>query len=150
MEWVRYELVRSENGLKYTFYSEGPRGRIRKEIRFQLVPGLGKSTFNLAFGNYIEGADHLDDRSINNNNDRLKILHTVAFALIDFLEFRLRAIVWIKGSTLPRTRLYQMMISSVLMEINGEYEIYGKHGKEMSPFRKGVNYEEFIVFKKIM
>jgi hypothetical protein len=62
MEWVKYEVVRNANGLEYTFYSEGPRGRMKKGIKFQLMPGLGNSTFNLLFGDFKPGTDQLDDR----------------------------------------------------------------------------------------
>lgn len=75
MEWERYELVRNADGLKYSFYSEGPRGRIRKGIAFQLILGVGKSTFNLAYGDFEEGTDRIDDGSVSNNNDRQKVLY---------------------------------------------------------------------------
>ena len=150
MDWERYEVVRSANGLEYTFYSEGPRGRIKKGIKFQFFPRVGRSTFNLLFGDFKPGTDELDDRSITNNGDRLKVLHTVAWAVIDFLKFRPSAFIIIKPNTGPRARLYQMLISSVWMKISEEYEIFGKHGKDWVAFRKGVNYEEFTVFRKMM
>ena len=84
MEWEIYELKKDEKG--YWFYSEGPRGRIRKVIEFQWVQGLGSSTFNLAFGDFNEGTNQLDDRSVSNNQDHLKVLHTVAAAIIRFLR----------------------------------------------------------------
>ncbi len=84
MEWEIYELEKDEKG--YWFYSEGPRGRVRKVIEFQWVRCLGSSTFNLAFGDFKDGADRMDDRSISNNHDRLKVLHTVATAVIYFLQ----------------------------------------------------------------
>jgi hypothetical protein len=150
MEWERYEVVISANGLEYTFYSEGPRGRIRKGIKFQLIPGVGNSTFNLLFGDFKQGTDQLDDRSITNNHDRLKVLHTVAWAVTDFLKFRLSAIIFIKPSTGPRARLYQMLISSIWMEVCEEYQILGIYGKAALPFRRGMNYEGFIVSRKMM
>jgi hypothetical protein len=150
MEWERYEVVRSDNGLKYTFYSEGPNGRIKKGIKFELLPRIGNSTFNLSFGDFKQGTDRPDDRAITNNGDRLKVLHTVAFAVTDFLEFRPSAFVIIKPYTVPRARLYQMLISSVWMKISEEYEVYGKCGKEWATFRRGLNYEEFMVFRKMM
>jgi hypothetical protein len=149
MEWEIYDLKKTRDGLSYSFYSEGPRGRIEKVIEFQWMRGLGSNTFNLAFGDFNEGTNLLDDRSVSNNHDRLKVLHTVAVAIIDFLRDHLRSIILIKASTIARARLYQMMISSILATIEHQYEILGKHGDYWIPFRKGLNYTEFIIYKKI-
>jgi hypothetical protein len=56
MEWEIYELTITDDGLGYWFISEGPRGRIKKVIEFQWMQGLGSSTFNLAFGDFVEGS----------------------------------------------------------------------------------------------
>jgi len=117
-------------------------------IEFQWVKGVGSSTFNLAFGEFNEDTDQLDDRSVSDNHDRLKVLHAVAAAIIDFLEDRHQSIILIKANTLPRARLYQMMISSIWPAIERQYEVYGKHESDWLHFRKGVNYVEFLVFKK--
>ena len=147
MEWEIYELEKDEKG--YWFYSEGPRGRIRKVIEFQWVRGLGSSTFNLAFGDLKDGADRMDDRSVSNNHDRLKVLHTVATAVIYFLRDHPRSILLIIPASPERARLYQMMISSVSEAVEKQYEVYGKHGSYWIPFRKGLSYIEFFVCKKI-
>jgi hypothetical protein len=149
MEWEIYELKKTKNGLHYSFYSEGPRGRIGKVIKFQWMRGVGSSTFNLAFGDFNEETDLFDDRSVSNNYDRVKVLHTVAAAIIDFLGDHHRSIILIKANTLPRARLYQMMISSIWSAIERQYEVYGKYESDWIPFRKGLNYSEFIVYKKI-
>jgi uncharacterized protein DUF6934 len=150
MVWEIYELKIADDGLGYWFISEGPRGRIKKAIEFQWMRGLGTSTFNLAFGDFIEGSDQLNDRSVSNNRDRLKVLHTVIEAVVDFLKYHPRSIVLIKANSLARARLYQMMISSVWKSIEPRYEVQGKHGTYWIPFVKGLNYSEFIVYKKIM
>lgn len=150
MEWEKYELERTEDGMGYWFYSEGPRGRIRKVIEFQKMRGLGSNTFNLAFGDFPEGAENLNDRSVSNNQDRLKVLNTVATGVIDFLKMYPRSIVLIRATTLVRARLYQMLISLMWTSVKEEYEVLGKHGEDWTPFRKGLNYIEFIVYKKIM
>jgi hypothetical protein len=62
MEWESYELEKSKDGLKYGFYSDGPRGRIRKEVRFQSRPELGRDVYNLAFGDYEERTNSINDR----------------------------------------------------------------------------------------
>jgi hypothetical protein len=149
MEWEMYEFKKTRDGLRYSFYSEGPRGRIGKVIEFQWMRGLGSGTFNLAFGDFNEDTGQLDDGSVSDNHDRLKVLHTVAAVVVDFLRDHPRSIILIKASTIARARLYQMMISSIWATIEQQYEILGKHGDFWIPFRKGLNYSEFIIYKKI-
>lgn len=146
MEWEIYELGKDEEG--YWFYSEGPRGRIRKVIQFQWVRGVGTSTFNLAFGDFNEDTGKLDDRSVSDNQDRVKVLHTVAVAIVNFFRDHPRSILLLIANSLARARLYQMMISSVLTAIEQDYEVCGKHGQYWIPFVKGLNFSQFIVYKK--
>jgi len=149
MEQEKYDIGRNENELTYWFYSEGPKGKILKGVQFQPKPKVGRNVFNLAFGDWNESSGKIDDRAISNNGDRLKVLHTVADVARTFVNLWPDAIIWVQGSTLPRTRLYQMGIASFWKEISLEFEILGKLGEEWEPFRKGVNYREFLVFKKI-
>jgi len=46
-------------------------------------------------------------------------------------------------------RLYQMGIASAWQEIKERYDILGKCNNNWKPYKKGVNYEAFLVFKKI-
>jgi hypothetical protein len=149
MEQERYDIGRNEDDFTYWFYSEGPKGRIRKRVQFQHRPELGKNAFNLSFGDWDESTGRLNDRAISNNGDHLKVLHTVAEGVREFINLWPDAIIWVKGSTISRTRLYQMGIASFWKEISQEFEIWGKLGEEWEPFRKGVNYGEFLLFKKI-
>jgi hypothetical protein len=65
MEWGSYELEKSKDGLKYGFFSNGPRGRIRKEVRFQLQPAFGQNVYNLAFGDFDEGTNRINDKIVS-------------------------------------------------------------------------------------
>lgn len=144
----RYDLTWDGLNFAYEFYSEGPNGRIKKGISFQHMQEIGSNVFNLAFGDVDESTGRIDDRAISNNNDQIKVLNTVAITVIDFLEKRPNVIVLMQGSTLSRTRLYQMRISFHWLTINQYCEVYGEKGKEWLPFEKGLNYERFLVFKK--
>jgi hypothetical protein len=142
VEKDRYELV-------YWFYSEGPKGRIKKTIRFQHKPLYGRNFFNLAFGDSDGSTDRMNDLVISNNGDHLKVLYTVAAVVREFINCWPNAIIQIQGSTSSRTRLYQMGISSFWQEIIKEFEVYGELGQNWEPFKKGINYKRFLVFKKI-
>jgi hypothetical protein len=65
----------------YEFFSEGPRGKIRKVIAYQEIPG-DELIFNLAFGDINEMGE-IDDLAISNNSDARKILITVAKTAIE-------------------------------------------------------------------
>ncbi|HWK02371.1 MAG TPA: hypothetical protein VNS58_01985 [Puia sp.] len=132
----------------FKFYSEGPRGKIKKVVIFRHARKFGENVFNLAFGDQHELPDQINDVAISNNNDPIKVLNTVALTVVDFIEKRPNAIILIEGSTLSRTRLYQMRISFHWLEISEYYEVYGEYGKKWLPFQKGVNYKRFLVFKK--
>ena len=84
----------------------------------------------------------------SNNGDQLKVMHTVAEAIINFIRSRPGAIILIKGSTSSRTRLYQMKIAGFWAEVSEQFEILGEFEKEWLRFRKGVNYKRFLVYKK--
>jgi len=50
MEQERYDIDKDKNDFVYWFFSEGPRGRIKKAVRFRHMTDVGKNLFNLAFG----------------------------------------------------------------------------------------------------
>ena len=95
-----------------------------------------------------EALDRLNDAIRSNNGDRGKILNTVASTIIDFIDRHPHAEVFAEGSTPARTRLYQMGISNNLEEISKDFDIHGYIGGEWTPFRRGVNYEAFLVKRK--
>ncbi len=76
-----YPVISSEDLLTHTFISEGPKGQILKRIEFQCCD---QNQFNLAFGNWKNANQTLDDIARSNNNDRDKILATVAKAIMLF------------------------------------------------------------------
>jgi hypothetical protein len=77
MDLDKYSIVSSKDHKFYEFYSEGPKGRIKKVIYYQILSRWGDNIFNLAFGDWMENAKRVNDKIITNNNDRHKILATV-------------------------------------------------------------------------
>jgi hypothetical protein len=148
MEWDVYYLVRKTSFI-YEFYSEGQRGRIKKIIQFQRADHLGKNVFNLAFGDFNRATGSMEDGAVSNNGDQLKFLHTVAEAVVRFLREWPEAIILIQASTSSRIRLYQMRIAGFWSEISQQYEVQGELRKKWFPFQKGVNYERFLIYKKV-
>ena len=81
MNHPKYPIEASDKRFMYEFYSEGPRGRIKKTVIYSQIDG---NLFNLGFGDWNEELQGLDDSSRSNNGDRNKILATVASTALLF------------------------------------------------------------------
>ena len=149
MEWERYDIIEATEDYRDYFYSSGPKGRIKKAVKFQHRPKIGPNAYNLLFGDYEETSGRTDDSAVSNNGDSRAVLRTVADIVEDFVNSHPEAIILIKGLTPSRSRLYQMGISSAWSEIKVRYDVWGMRAKKWTPFEKGINYEEFLVFKKV-
>ena len=145
MKYSKYPIVASNDPYVYTFFSEGPRGTIKKTVIYSQID---ENLFNLGFGDWNEEFQGLDDSSRSNNGDRDKILATVAFTALDFTNQFPGARIYAEGSTSARTRLYQMGIADNLLEINENFKVEGRLEELWEPFQRGRNYEAFLIRRK--
>ena len=99
----------------------------------------------MSFGDQDKTESGINDRVVSNNGDRTKVLATVALTVREFFNHFPDAIVYVKGSTPSRTRLYQMGISAYLMEFYEFFDIYGFNNGKPEKFRTGTNYDEFVI-----
>ena len=83
MNASKYSVVSDNNHETYEFLSEGPNGTIKKVVLYQEIED---DIFNLAFGDWDEDNQRIDDRARTNNNDLDKVLATVASTVIDFIK----------------------------------------------------------------
>lgn len=144
-----YIYKASETFLDYEFYSEGPKGLIKKVIEFQRFQEDELSYYNLSFGDWNEEAQSMDDLIISNNGDDEKILITVANTIIEFTNQYPGTIIYVEGSTLSRTRKYQMGINKYWHRIEPFFELRGlAENGEYQPFAKGNNYKAFLIKRK--
>ena len=141
-----YKVRVSENVEAFEFDSVGPKGTVRKVVRY--IEINLKGFYNLGFGDKDEETGFISDLSITNNEDSQKVLSTVAATLYVFIETHPSATVIATGSTGARTRLYRIGISNNLAEIEKDFVILGLKGEEWEPFRKNTNYLAFLVRKK--
>ena len=144
----QYKYFSSENFLNFEFYSEGPKGKIKKVIRYSPQNANGITYFNLAFGDWNERARKIDDRSVTNNGDRDKILATVASTVLDFTNHYPDMMVYAKGSTPARTRLYQIGIATNWDVIKHLLHVYGFIDNHWELFKRNINYEAFLILRK--
>jgi hypothetical protein len=104
---------RSENlFLIYEFLSEGPKGIVKKMVEY--TETATENVYNLGFGDYEEKTGEINDLSVSNNGDSLKVLATEASTVYAFTEKYPKAWILATGSTAVRTRLYRMGITNNL------------------------------------
>ncbi len=148
MNLERYVYSTNKDLFNFRFNSSGPKGIITKGVRFTPENANGVTYFNLAFGDLDETTGHINDISRSNNEDRDKILATIAVITLEFTAYFPDFIVYVKGSTLARTRLYQMQIARNHSEINLELNVYGFIDDQWELFKPSVHYEAFLVARK--
>lgn len=148
MDIERYTYLKDQASLVFQFESSGPNGNVQKVVIFTPHNSNGVTYFNLAFGDWDEGQQKLNDLSTTNNKDTQKVLATVAAAVLEFLEHYPDMMVYAQGSTPSRTRLYQMGIISRQAEITSVLNIFGFINGRWENFRSGSNYEAFLVCLK--
>jgi len=146
MHLERYEFKIFEN--QYTFHSEGPKGKIQKDILYQMVKRGDTPLYNLTFGDWNEKTQRIDDQVISNNGDRQKVLATIAASVIHFMEENREAHIFAVGITPARTRLYRMNLTSYLAIITTYFEIEGFIYNKWEAFQPGRNYKAFLLRRK--
>jgi hypothetical protein len=145
MKHAKYPIKVDAEHYMYEFFSEGPRGSVKKTVIYSQIED---DLFNLAFGDWNEKLNRLDDSSRTNNGDRDKVLATVASTALDFTDRFPHVEIFTEGSTTARTRLYQMGIGNNLEEICENFVIQGYRNKEWEHFQRGRNYEAFLIKRK--
>src|SRR6266496_2260219 len=142
MNLEKYSVVTDDDHTTYEFLSEGPKGTIKKIVFYQ---ELEENIFNLAFGDWDEKEQRINDKVRSNNRDRDKVLATVALTVIDFIKHHPDAVLLARGSTPARTRLYQIGILENLDEIGQLFDLIGFTDGTWELFTEGKNYEEFAL-----
>ena len=131
----------------YEFYSEGPKGLIKKIVTFTRVQDA-PPIYNLTLVDVKPVSGLTSDLTVSDNGDRDIILATVAYTVKDFCAHYGNHYIYAKGSTSVRTRLYQIGIAGLFEEISTDFEVYGVIDDIAYPFQKNVNYEAFLVKRK--
>jgi hypothetical protein len=140
----RYEYKQGLPANQFYFYSDGPKGRIRKIVYFNFFGKInGYAYYNLGFGDYDPKTNKINDRSISDNGDRDKILATIAAIALDFIDHLRNCRLIVSGTTPARTRLYQMKINAFYDDISELFDIQGRAETGWEKYQKGKNYSRF-------
>ncbi len=147
MKHPKYQYRSESLLLFYEFTSEGPKGLIKKVVEYTLTST--ENVYNLAFGDYDDISKNINDLTVTNNGDSLKVLATVASTVYAFTEKYPNAWVLATGSTSVRTRLYRMGITNNLAEISADFIVFGYNAEgNWEEFIIGEDYEAFLLTKK--
>lgn len=141
----RYSYKASSTFFDYEFESVGGKGVIKKVARFSEI---GTNVYNFGFGDLNEKTGEITDVVVSNNGDDQMILLTVAHIIYLFTSVYPNAVVVIQGTTLSRTRRYQMGINKYWEQINPIFEVYGLLEQEWESFRMGTNYSALLGCRK--
>ncbi|MBS7566846.1 hypothetical protein KHS38_20745 [Mucilaginibacter sp. Bleaf8] len=146
MHLDRYYTV-TEDYQEYEFFSEGPKGRIKKSVRFIKIND-DPIVYNLAFGDVDPATGKVSDLTTTDNKDREKVLATVAGTIHTFCNHYGNHYIYAEGSTSARTRLYQMSIARLWDDISKDFVVYGIKNGLPYEFELNVNYEGFLVKRR--
>ena len=109
-----YKQIRSR---RYVFISDGNR-RIEKVVDF--IPlGVG-NIMNLGFGDLLPDGT-IDDKANSNNGDIVKVLATVVDILRHFTAKYPKAVIYFRGSTEERTKLYGRILRSYYQSFSKDF-----------------------------
>jgi hypothetical protein len=109
----------------------------------------GVDYYNLGFGDFDDKEGQINDLSVTGNEDRDKVLATVAFTVLEFTNHFPGCMIMVEGSTRSRTRLYQMRIAKYYSEILQIFDIQGLTGLgSWVAFKGGENYLALLIARK--
>jgi hypothetical protein len=140
----KYNVTAKSDHLAYEFISEGPKGNIAKIVVYQ---HMFDNFYNLAFGDFTNNDEILDDLIVSDNGDTAKILFTVASTLFDFFQHYEGTIVFAQGSKYSRNRLYRRYLSQFLDIITENFMLLGELDGKVERFQKGKDYTSFYIHK---
>ncbi len=148
MRYESYEAAKIADDFSYfDFVSIGRKGVFPKRIIF--IRTEFADVYILAFG-YVTKDNDVDDFFISDNGDRNKILATVAVAVTIYTEQYPERMIYFKGSSKARTRLYRIAIGLNLEELLLTFEIFAEvdYQDQFIPFQKNMEINAFLVKRK--
>lgn len=147
MNYEAYKLSANKNYTRFQFQSIGKRGIFEKVISFRQLSG---DIQNLALLDYDPISGEESDMSVTDNGDMPEVLVTVMKATYLFFQKHPDKLVYFKGSSDSRTRLYQISINKVYPEIKNDLLVYGQQNGEWIGFEPNIRFEGFLITKKAL
>lgn len=146
MKQEHYTYLRDEECFWFEFSSVSEQKTVKKVIVYSPFQE-NSDIFNLGLVDALPDRSY-SDKSVTNNEDMGKVIATVIRTLLRFFEKHPAKIVYIEGSTVERTRLYRIIISRELSEIENTFAVYGVLDSVPELFQKNKSYNAFIIILK--
>lgn len=119
MNRPHYAIISNQN--RYLFTSIG-----KKEItKIVLFTELRPNLYNLVLADYDALANTIDDNTISNNGDFVKVLTTVFHITKHFLETTENATILVEANTKLKQRLYNRIVRNNWIDIEPIYYLNG-------------------------
>ena len=138
-----YPYFATRNKTSFIFESTGKQGTIIKIIQFTL---LDSGEWNLGFGDWNNGI--IDDLTISNNHDLIRVIQTVAKATYVFFEEYPESVVIIKPVDERRKKLYNLVFQRHIQSIELAFNVMGIINDEKEPFLSKKMYDNFEITLK--
>jgi hypothetical protein len=145
MKHERYVPIYEEDDLgAFEFLSIGKNGTVKKRIAFERT--AIKDIYSLSLAS-IRNDGSLDFDDISDNGDRNKVLATVARAVEIYTTRYPKRLIYFKGNSPTRTRLYRMAIGLNLEELSQSFEIFAVvEGRTYPiPFQRNMEVMAFLI-----
>lgn len=145
IEKPHYQFESSPDALVFEFESISDNKTIRKAVIYEEIKGYD-NLFQLGFGDItLDGK--IDFIAVSKNKDRDKVLSTVAQTMLVFFDKYPDKMLYFRGSTNTRTRLYRSLISKFIEIIELNFKVVGlKSDGSPEEFIKNQDYTAFIIY----
>ena len=140
-DFYNYEV--GNDGLYFSFTSVSEHKIIPKIIVYTPFPN-DPNFFNLALGDILENGE-ISDLTVSNNSDMEKVIATVIRTMFNLFENHPDKLIYFKGSTPERTRLYRIIITKELNEANKLFDLYGIIDDRLEDFEINRPYQAFVI-----
>lgn len=146
LEQYEYDIHIESTYVQYEFLSQGPKGIIKKGVRFDK---FDDNFYNISFGDSIAGTEIFLDEITSNNGDTEKILTTVAEVIMKFSSEYPEVMIYAEGSTPARSRLYRICLNKHRKIISKHFYIRGLlMNGAWEKFKKNGSYIAFVGTRK--
>lgn len=146
MHYPSYPFQQTEDTTQFFFESIGSKGVIQKTVAITAT-GID-NIYNLGLGDYNPETNEVDDLSVSDNGDTVKILATI-FKIVHLYLNRYpeRQLVF-AGNTSSRNRLYRMAINKEIQELSHFFSLLGYWNDTWEHFDPKHHYDLFLIGNK--
>lgn len=127
-----------------SFYSEGPKGKIEKLIKYEEIASQ-PVLVNLGFGDRIGEILDFEDMVESKNSDGEKIMATVVQTIPSFFQRFPDRIIVVHGSTGYRSFIYRKIVREHHTSFVNQFTILGVTKGVSEVFKSNVKYDYLLI-----